>query len=128
MATKRKSPAKRSRSRSALMLRIYLGDDLRLGPGKIRLLELIGDSGSISAAGRAMGMSYRRAWVLVNEMNSAFRTPVVAAAHGGRQGGGATVTPFGRDIVERYHDLSAKAAHAAAPHIAVLQSALKRPG
>src|SRR5262245_42235900 len=100
MATRKRKPvSSRPRHAAALVLRIYLGNELRLGPGKVRLLELIADSGSISAAGRAMNMSYRRAWILINEMNSAFGTPVVVAAHGGKHGGGASVTSFGHEVI-----------------------------
>jgi len=90
------------RASPALSLRVDLTPDFRLGPGKVRLLELIGHSGSISAAGRAMEMSYRRTWLLVEEMNVAFRRPVVETARGGKRGGGAELTSFGREVVERY--------------------------
>ena len=72
-----------------LQLRIYFGEDAMLGPGKAELLERIRDSGSISAAGRDMKMSYKRAWMLVEEMNSAFREPLVDSQRGGPGGGGA---------------------------------------
>lgn len=80
-------------------------DGLRLGPGKARLLELIRDEGSISAAGRAMGMSYRRAWSLVEEMNAAFAEPLVASARGGAKGGGAGVTEAGLAVLAAYRRL-----------------------
>jgi len=72
-----------------LSIRIDLGPDFRIGPGKIALLEMIARHGSISAAGRALGMSYRRAWMLVEAMNTGFGRPVVEAQSGGRPGGGA---------------------------------------
>ena len=72
-----------------LTVRVDFGADRALGPGKIRLLEAIGKTGSISRAGRALGMSYRRAWLLVDDMNRSFRAPVVATQPGGVQGGGA---------------------------------------
>ena len=75
-----------------LSIRIDLDGGFRIGPGKIRLLELIEATGSISAAGRAMAMSYRRAWLLVESLNTSFREPVVAAQSGGRHGGGAQLT------------------------------------
>lgn len=74
----------------------------RIGPGKARLLESIRDTGSISAAAREMGMSYKRAWVLLDSINQAFTEPVVSAAPGGPGGGGARLTPFGAEVLERY--------------------------
>src|SRR5690606_14897979 len=80
-----------------------------LGPGKADLLEAILNHGSISAAGRAMGMSYKRAWDLVNTMNTSFAKPLVATAKGGARGGGAEVTPFGQTILSAYRDVENKA-------------------
>ena len=85
-----------------LRLRILFGPEVAIGPGKVALLRAIREAGSISAGARAMNMSYRRAWLLVDTMNRCFREPVVAAAPGGKGGGGATVTPFGEDVLERY--------------------------
>lgn len=90
-------------------LRILLGREIAIGPGKAELLRLIEETGSISAAAREMGMSYRRAWTLVETMNGAFREPVVEAATGGRGGGGARVTEFGREALERYRAMEDKA-------------------
>jgi molybdate transport system regulatory protein len=95
-----------------LSIRIDLPGGRRVGPGKIRLLELIDETGSISAAGRAMAMSYRRAWLLVESLNTGFREPVVDAQPGGRHGGGARLTPFGRDLIWRYRTLERDAARA----------------
>ena len=78
-----------------LTLRVDLGSGRALGPGKIRLLEAIAKTGSISQAGRKLGMSYRRAWLLVDDMNNCFRDPVIEAQPGGAHGGGAVLTPFG---------------------------------
>lgn len=75
----------------------------RIGPGKAKLLESIRDSGSISAAARDMGMSYKRAWVLLDSINRAFTEPVVTAAPDGAGGGGARLTPFGAEVLERYN-------------------------
>ena len=83
-------------------LRILLGKTIAIGPGKAELLRLIENTGSISGAAREMGMSYRRAWTLVETMNDAFREPLVEAATGGRGGGGARVTDFGREALKRY--------------------------
>lgn len=90
-------------------LRIMLGNATAIGPGKARLLALIEETGSISAAAREMGMSYRRAWTLVESLNAAFRAPLVEAAAGGRGGGGARVTAAGRDALARYRDMEEKA-------------------
>jgi molybdate transport system regulatory protein len=106
-----------------LSIRIDLDGGLRIGPGKIRLLELIDATGSISAAGRAMAMSYRRAWLLVESLNTSFREPVVAAQSGGRHGGGAQLTAFGRDLVACYRTIEREAAAAADRHLAKLESA-----
>jgi len=91
-------------------LRILLGRSIAIGPGKAELLRLIDSTGSISAAAREMGMSYRRAWTLVETMNTAFREPLVAAATGGKGGGGATVTDFGRQALKSYRAMEEKAA------------------
>jgi molybdate transport system regulatory protein len=79
-----------------LRVSIVFESGARIGPGKVKLLESIRDTGSISAAAREMGMSYKRAWLLLDSMNQAFTEPVVTAAPGGSGGGGATLTPFAR--------------------------------
>lgn len=84
------------------VLRIDFPGADRLGRGKMMLLELIIETGSISAAGRAMDMSYRRAWLLVDALNQMFATPVVESRHGGKQGGGAVVTDFGKALLTRF--------------------------
>lgn len=91
-------------------LRILLGAAIAMGPGKADLLEAIGHYGSIAKAGRSMGMSYRRAWLLVDTMNASFRAPLVEAARGGSGGGGARLTPLGRDALARYREMEAKTA------------------
>ena len=93
----------------------------RLGAGKVALLELIDKTGSISAAGRAHQMSYRRAWLLVDELNRLFTTPVVAAHHGGQRGGGAALTDQGRRIVALYRDAEAKMRAAAKKEIDAIE-------
>ena len=95
-----------------------------MGPGKIRLLELVGETGSISAAGRAMDMSYRRAWLLVDALNRTFRTPVLMARGGGVGGGGAYLTPFGAELVACYRAMESQAQEALAPRVALLEQAL----
>ncbi|MEX2455291.1 MAG: ModE family transcriptional regulator [Rhodospirillaceae bacterium] len=104
----------RSKAGPAPNLRILLGKTIAIGPGKAELLALIDEHGSISAAAREMGMSYRRAWTLVETMNRTFREPVVAAATGGKGGGGAAVTVFGREALRRYREMEAKAARSVA--------------
>lgn len=105
------------------LLRFYFGG-LKLGPGKITLLEHIRDTGSISAAGRAMQMSYKRAWMLVEEMNAAFSSALVESARGGVKGGGAQVTQTGLAVIAAYRAAIAASAQATAPHIETLQSLL----
>lgn len=92
----------------------------RIGPGKARLLESIRDTGSISAAARDMGMSYKRAWVLLDSMNQAFTAPLVAAAPGGAGGGGAALTEFGAELLERYRRLQLLADAQATEDLAAL--------
>jgi molybdate transport system regulatory protein len=92
----------------------------RIGPGKAALLESIRDAGSISAAARGMGMSYKRAWLLLDSINQAFTELVVTAAPGGTGGGGATLTPFGAEVLERYRRIYERAAAMAADDVAAL--------
>lgn len=107
-----------------LTLRIDFATAGALGPGKIRLLEHIRDTGSISAAGRAMDMSYRRAWLLIDTLNTAFREPVVTTKLGGKAGGGAVLTAFGEALVRSYREMESVAHAAVQPHLAVLEAAL----
>ncbi len=109
---------------ATLSIRIDLAPDVRLGPGKVRLLEAIAEHGSISAAGRALAMSYRRAWLLADELNRSFVEPVVAAQPGGRSGGGASLTPFGKRLVACYREIERDAASAAAERLAELRRAV----
>jgi molybdate transport system regulatory protein len=109
-----------------LSLRVDLDPDGRIGPGKIALLESIAELGSISAAGRAMDMSYRRAWELVDEMNGIFGKPVVRSQSGGTRGGGAVLTSLGRALIVRYRAIERDAAAAAAQHLLALQEEIAR--
>ena len=102
-----------------LRLRIDLPGG-RIGPGKIALLEAIAREGSISAAGRALGMSYRRAWELVDALNKLAGTAVVAASPGGARGGGATLTEAGRSLVADYRAIERAADRAARPRLSAL--------
>ena len=108
-----------------LTLRVDLGGDRAIGPGKIRLLEAIRDTGSITKAGIALGMSYRRAWLLVDDMNNCFREPVIAAQVGGSHGGGAALTPFGRRLIDQYRAIEAEAHSATASRLEELEAACK---
>ena len=106
-------------SAPALSIRVDLAGG-RLGPGKVALLEAIGREGSISAAARALSMSYRRAWELVEEVNATFAGPAVAASTGGRRGGGAVLTPLGHELVAAYRAIEAAAGAAARAHLSAL--------
>lgn len=88
-----------------IKIRLYCGDEIAMGPGKADLLDAIGKHGSISAAGRAMGMSYRRTWMLVDAMNRCWDEPLVETAAGGSHGGGARVTDRGRQVLAHYRAL-----------------------
>lgn len=102
-------------------LRFTLRKGIAFGPGKADLLQGIRDTGSIAAAGRRMKMSYTRAWGLVNEMNTEFRSPLVESAKGGAVRGGATLTPLGENVLERYRRMERAAAHAVAADLAALR-------
>ncbi len=105
-----------------LHIRIDFDPAGAIGPGKIMLLERIRDTGSISAAGRALGMSYRRAWLLVDDMNRLFKEPVVTAAVGGRQGGGTVLTAVGEQVIDHYRAVEREARVATAHRLAALQA------
>ncbi|MGV8835723.1 winged helix-turn-helix domain-containing protein [Cellvibrio sp.] len=91
--------------RLKIQARLMLDDEIAFGPGKADLLTAIQSTGSISAAGKHLGMSYRRAWLLVDAMNRCFQQPLVETATGGTQGGGTRLTPLGLDVLERYQQL-----------------------
>ena len=107
-----------------LSIRIDLEPQGRIGPGKIALLERIEAAGSISAAGRGLGMSYRRAWLLVEALNGLFGEPVVATQTGGTRGGGARLTALGRELVTCYRELERDAEALAAIRLADLEARL----
>ena len=92
----------------------------RIGPDNARLLEGIRETGSISAAARRVGMPYKKAWMLLDGMNQAFTEPVITAAPGGAGGGGASLTPFGTELLDRYQRLAKRAAALAADDITAL--------
>ena len=97
-----------------------------MGPGKAELIARIGETGSISAAARAMGMSYRRAWQLVEALNQDFRQPVIATAIGGTRGGGARVTPFGERLLARFRAMEHKASAAIAADLRRFSAELRK--
>ncbi len=107
-----------------LRLRLLFPPDVMLGPGKADLLEHIAETGSISGAGRAMGMSYKRAWSLVEEMNAAFREPLVLSVRGGASGGGASLSDTGEAVLAHYRKVVALAASAAKDEIAAIRALL----
>jgi molybdate transport system regulatory protein len=111
----------------SLSIRIDLDAKSRIGPGKIELLENIHACGSISAAGRAMEMSYRRAWVLVDEINRICRRAAVERQVGGKHGGGAILTPFGLSLVARYRKIERSAESAAGNELLALQADIGAP-
>jgi molybdate transport system regulatory protein len=107
-----------------LRLRLYFGDVL-LGPGRADLLQGIAETGSISAAGRVMGMSYRRAWTLVETMNAAFAAPLVESTRGGAKGGGARLTEAGQRVLTHYRRIEAASLAAGAADIAAIRALLR---
>jgi molybdate transport system regulatory protein len=98
-------------------IRILIGAVVAIGPGRADLLGAIARTGSISAAAREMKMSYRRAWLLVEAMNAAFRRPLVETLTGGRSGGGASVTELGAEVLRRYRAMESRAARSVAPEL-----------
>ncbi len=103
-------------------IRVKRGEDIAVGPGKIELLSAIRDAGSISGAARKMGMSYRRAWLLVETMNSCFVSPLVSTATGGRAGGGAQLTEAGSKVLEDYAVLMAEVEVVASRYLETLKT------
>ncbi len=109
-----------------LSIRLDLSTGDRIGPGKIALLEAIKSTGSISAAARQLGMSYRRAWLLVEELNDSLRQPAVEAATGGQHGGGAALTPIGEQVIELYRSIEGQARGAALQQSRALGRLMRR--
>ena len=120
---KKPNPPEIALSSDRLSIRLDLVSGARIGPGKIAVLEEIARSGSISAAGRALRMSYRRTWELVEELNRSLGTPVVETAAGGSGGGGAVLTRAGKVVVERYRAIEMDTALAARKHLLALNRA-----
>ncbi|HEV3183100.1 MAG TPA: LysR family transcriptional regulator [Steroidobacteraceae bacterium] len=107
-------------SAPAVRFRVDFGPEGAIGPGKIALLEQIGREGSLSQAARELGMSYRRAWQLLDSLNHCFRERVAVTARGGRRGGGATLTAFGRQLIRSYRDFDAEVQARAARHFRLI--------
>ena len=106
---------------ASLVVRVVLGRRASIGPGRVRLLEAVDRERSISAAARSLDMSYRRAWLLIDAMNQTLRKPVVETAIGGRVGGGARLTPVGRQVIATYRRLERRARVALRPDLATMR-------
>jgi molybdate transport system regulatory protein len=109
-------------------LRIVLEPEIAIGPGKADILEAVKATGSIAAAGRSMGMSYKRAWHLVETMNRCFKRPLVEASKGGRAGGGARLTELGHEVLARYRRMETLTAQVIEPEMAALRSVVADRG
>jgi len=125
------APATRARRRHVepaadlrFRIRVLRGDAIAVGPGKVALLEAVDATGSITGAAKALDMSYRRAWLLVDELNRSLRAPAVESAKGGERGGASSLTPTGRRLVEVYRGIEAEAARACRAQIAQLMALL----
>lgn len=125
-ATRRRKPIAEQGplSRASLRLRIVFPDERQIGPGKADLLEAIGRTGSISSAARDLGMSYRRAWLLMDELGKLFKRPILTTAAGGAHGGGAELTDFGRALVAAYRRIEDRAAEAVRAELIAFESDL----
>ena len=123
MAKRIPQPSQSASASDRLSIRLDLASGARIGPGKIAVLEEIGRSGSISAAGRVLRMSYRRTWELVEDLNRSLGTPVVETAAGGSGGGGAVLTQAGKAVIERYRAIEMDTALAARKHLLALNRA-----
>ncbi len=109
-----------------LWVKIDLGNARQVGPGKIALLRLIGERRSIAAAAREMKMSYRRAWLLIDELNSIFGQPVLTTHIGGKSYGGAELTPFGQRLIERFDAIARRTQEAVQDELAALAAEVRR--
>ncbi len=108
-------------------LRILVGKQIALGPGKVKLLEKLSETGSITAAAKELAMSYMRAWTLIRTMNACFKKPLVSASHGGpRGGGGAKLTATGRKVLQLYREMEQHSLRAADPSWNQIQKLLAK--
>ncbi len=108
-----------------LRTRVTIGEQVAIGPGKVELLEAVASEGSISAAARSIGMSYKRAWLLIDELNRGLREPATETAQGGERGGGARLTRCGEQVVRHYRQAEADAMRAGAPQMRRLLALLR---
>jgi molybdate transport system regulatory protein len=115
-----RDPLKKTGPQVQFRMRIRKGDTIALGPGKVALLEAVREHGSISAAARSLEMSYRRAWLLIDELNRSLKSPATVSEQGGQSGGGCVLTPVGENIIRLYRDVEARAHEACARQIAAL--------
>ena len=111
--------------RLKLSLRLMHGEEIAFGPGKADLLEAIVRTGSISAAGKSMEMSYRRAWQLVDMMNRCFKSPLVGTAKGGSHGGGAWLTPLGEEVLAHYRTMDSAAKQVAKAYMGLFENLMR---
>jgi molybdate transport system regulatory protein len=118
--TKAATKAVKPRPEVRFRMRIRSGDAVALGPGKVELLEAVREYGSISAAARSLGMSYRRAWLLIDELNRSLKAPATHSEQGGQSGGGCTLTPVGENIIRLYRDVEVEAQRSCAKQLAEL--------
>ncbi|MDE1181058.1 MAG: LysR family transcriptional regulator [Paraburkholderia sp.] len=116
----------RNRPKVRLRMRIEQDGTIALGPGKVALLEAVKTHGSISAAARSLEMSYRRAWLLMDEMNRSLKSPATVTEQGGQSGGGCVLTPVGEEIIRLYREIETQALTACKSEIAALTKLVKR--
>lgn len=109
-------------SRASLRLRIVFSAERKIGPGKVDLLETIARTGSISSAARELGMSYRRAWLLMDEFGRLFKRPILTTAAGGAHGGGAELTDFGRAVIAAYRRIEDRTAEVVRSELVAFES------
>ncbi|AHB48342.1 ModE family transcriptional regulator [Hyphomicrobium nitrativorans NL23] len=109
-------------SRATLRLRIVFSAERKIGPGKVDLLETIARTGSISSAARELGMSYRRAWLLMDEFGRLFKRPILTTAAGGAHGGGAELTDFGRAVIAAYRRIEDRTAEVVRSELVAFES------
>lgn len=119
------NPSRSHHSSVKCRIRVMLNDEIAVGPGKADLLAAIRDTGSISAAGKQLGMSYRRAWLLVDAMNRCFKAPLVETATGGQAGGGARLTVHGEKVLVRYEAMMDEIDGVAREHLRGLRTLLR---
>ena len=113
-------------AKARLRLRLQFGSGFAIGPGKADLLQAVAETGSISAAARQMEMSYRRAWLLIDALNQCFRELVVDTATGGKGGGGAQITPFGRTVLKEFRALESRAMASIADEVPAFSKLLRK--